>query len=415
MSAYSFKLPDIGEGTAEAEIVAWHVKVGDTVVEDQVLVDMMTDKATVELSSPVGGIVRHLAAEAGMKTAVGSVLVTLETKDGGVTEPAARHVTAGASATSALPAPPPPKIAVGSDSVRTQRPGSLPAASPSLRRRAAELGIKLELITGTGPNARITTSDFEAFVAAAKIVVNSNPVSGSRLEGAEEIPLVGVRRQIADRMLASKRNIPHFTYVETVDVTALEDLRAYLNAKRTPHQAELTALSFVVMAISMAVPKFPQVNALNDDETGLLRRHRAVHVGIATSTDQGLMVPVIRHAEALDIWQLGAEVARIATAVRTGTIERSELVGSTITVSGLGVLGGVVTTPIINLPEVAILWTNRIIDNLVVRHGATMIRKMMNLSSSFDHRVVDGADAAEFIQYLKSLLEHPAQLFMPRG
>jgi len=391
MSSYHFKLPDIGEGTAEAEIVTWHVKVGDTVVEDQVLVDMMTDKATVELSSPVGGIVRHLAAEAGMKAAVGSVLVTLETKDGGVPEPA-----------------------VGSDSVRTQRPGSLPAASPSLRRRAAELGIKLELITGTGPNARITTSDFEAFVAAAKIVVTSNPVSGSRLEGVDEIPLVGVRRQIADRMLASKRNIPHFTYVETVDVTALEDLRAYLNAKRTQHQAELTALSFVVMAISMAVPRFPQVNALNDDEAGILRRHRAAHIGIATSTDQGLMVPVIRHAESLDIWQLGAEAARLATAAHTGTIECSELLGSTITVASLGVLGGVVTTPIINPPEVATLWLNRVVDQLVVRHGATMIRKMMNLSSSFDHRVVDGADAAEFIQYLKSLLEHPAQLFMPR-
>lgn len=411
MSAYQFKLPDIGEGTAEAEIVAWHVKVGDAVKEDQALVDMMTDKATVELTSPVNGIVIGIAGVEGSKAAVGTVLVTLDTLgDVGVLSPGMPQQEESAHL-DLRPSPSPPKPAISQESIGV--PGTRPAASPSLRRRAAELGIQLASIVGTGTEGRITTSDFDAFIAGRLDVAKiKSAASSAPRSGVTEVPIIGMRRQIAERMQASKRHIPHFSYVETVDLTALEELRTHLNSRRNAQQPEVTILPFFMTAIVKAVRYYPQINATFDDEAGILRRYQAVHIGMATQTDQGHTVSVVRHTEALDFWQLDTEIARLAAAALDGSAKHEFLAGSTITISSLGALGGVAATPIINRPEVAILCPHRIIETPVVHAGAIVIRKMMNLSSSFDHRVVDGSDAAEFIQHLKSLLEHPGQLFM---
>jgi len=449
MGQYSFKLPDVGEGTAEAEIAEWRVKVGDRVEEDQPLVDMMTDKATVELTSPVAGVVQSIAGKAGEKAAVGSVLVVLETagadaSSAGHDKQASQHPTDVASVAVAARAVSEQTTVVASAAhagveqrrngtgpvsrttgLDTQpRRGERPAASPAVRRRAEELGIKLQYVRGTGPTGRILHADLDAYLAEesgtsgpsrighAEPAQASNNYLYTKLSGGEDIQVIGLRRQIAERMQAAKRHIPHFTYVEEVDVTELEELRAHLNATRAKDQPKLTLLPFLMRALIRVLREFPQMNATYDDEAGVIHRSAPVHIGMAVQTTRGLLVAVIKHAEARDLWDCASEVSTLATVTREGKASREQLMGSTITITSLGPLGGVSATPVINRPEVAIIGPNKIIERPVVRDGQIVIRKMMNLSSSFDHRVIDGAEAAEFIQRLRSVLEQPATIFV---
>jgi len=429
MGRFTFKLPDVGEGTAEAEIVAWHVAVGDRIEEDQPLVDVMTDKATVEMTTPVSGLVVALNGELGEMAAVGSSLAVIEIEGEGSTEPGAVVEKAAAPprpappqpATSPTPAPTPAPQAKAAEApgpdargpAVARVAGAKPLASPVVRRRAHELGVALQFVPGTGPAGRISPQDLEAFVAAGVPSPAGQPrAASSRREGVEEIKVIGLRRKIAEKMQDAKRRIPHFAYIEEIDVTELEALRVHLNGAKHADQPKLTVLPFIVQALVRALPRFPQINARFDDDAGVVHRHAAVHAGIATQTPAGLIVPVVRHAEARDIWDCAGEIARLAAATRQGKASADELKGSTITITSLGPLGGVATTPVINHPEVAIIGPNKIVERPVVLGGQIVVRKMMNLSSSFDHRVVDGYDAAAFIQVVKGLLEHPATLFM---
>lgn len=436
MGRYVVKLPDIGEGTTEAEIVLWHVKPGQPVREEDPLVDIMTDKATVELPSPVAGTVVAVNGKIGEKRPVGSELVVLEVAGEGnvVAAPQPRPAAQNNAPSAVVPAkagiqeqaPSPaaldssPGLARGSRgkdgkeadrgavSAVPRRPGDKPLASPAVRRRAWDLGIALQFVPGTGPGGRITRQDLDAYVAEP-----AAPAAPAlqRRDGVEEVPIIGLRRAVAEHLQLSKRHIPHFSYVEEIDVTALEDLRAQLNGAY-PDREHLTLLPFLMRAIVSAAAIHPQVNARYDDEAGVLHRHRAVNIGIATQTEGGLMVPVVHHAEALDLWHSAAELSRLAEAARAGKASRNELTGSTITVTSLGRLGGIAATPVINYPEVAIVGVNRIAERAVVRDGAITVRQMMNLSSSFDHRIVDGWEAASFIQRIKELLEQPGLLFI---
>jgi len=394
MARYVFRLPDVGEGIAEAEIVEWHVAVGDVIAEDDALVDVMTDKATVELTSPVAGRVTAITGGEGDDVAVGSDLVVLETD---AEAPAEEPAAPSAEVVVAPPAPTRPAPAAPAK----------PLASPATRRRAKDQGVDLASVKGSGPDGRVVDADLDQSPAPAARA----PLA--RRDGVEDVKVLGLRRRIAERLSNSKRRIPHFAYVEEIDVTELEGLRAHLNATRAEGRPSLSLPPFLIQALVQVLPDFPQVNALFDDEAGVVHRHAAVHAGIAVQTKDGLIVPVIRNAEARDLWDLAAEIARLAAAVRDGKAAREELTGSTITVTSLGALGGIATTPIINAPEVAIIGPNRIVERPVVRDGQITVRKMMNLSSSFDHRVVDGYDAAAFIQAVKVKLEHPALLFMP--
>jgi 2-oxoisovalerate dehydrogenase E2 component (dihydrolipoyl transacylase) len=419
---YVFKLPDVGEGTAEAELVGWHVKVGDSVSEDQILADIMTDKATVEITSPVTGVVVAIHGEAGQQVPVGGPLVSFQVEGKGnvaaAAAPAPQQVEA-APAPAAKPAPA-PKAAlapVASDSKprtlsdRNQRP----LASPAVRNRARDLGVELQFVPGSGPAGRIEHADLDAFVASGGSASSASGSTGStyaRAEGTTEVRIIGLRRKIAEKMAESVRRIPHITYVEEIDVTALEELRAHLNATKSKDQPKLNVLPFIARAIVVALRDQPQINATYDDEAGVLTQHAAVHLGIAAQTPNGLMVPVVRHAEARDPYDTALEIARVSGAAKDGSAKREELSGSTITITSLGTLGGLVHTPIINHPEVAIVGPNKIEERVVVRNGQMVVRKMMNLSSSFDHRIVDGHDAAVFVQRIKGLLEHPATLWM---
>ena len=415
MSVRVIKMPDIGEGIAEVELVAWYVKPGDALVEDQVLAEVMTDKATVEIPSPVVGRVLSLGGAVGDVLPVGADLIRIEVE--GATQeasppPAAKALPtspAAAIASSTKPAPPP--VAV---SPAAQATADRPIAAPSVRRRAWELGVDLQQVRPTGTAGRITEADLEAYAKShpALLTRTITPADGTPREGEQAIPIVGLRRKIALKMQEAKRRIPHFTYVEEVDVTELETQRARLNEKWGAERGRLTLLPFLMRAVVMAVREHPQINARFDDGTGVLVRHDAVHIGIATQTELGLMVPVVRHAETLDLWASAAEVARLSVMARSGNVTRDELTGSTITITSLGALGGIVTTPIINHPEVAIVGVNRIVERPVIRGGAVVPRKLMNLSSSFDHRVVDGKHAAEFVQSLRGYLESPATLFV---
>jgi 2-oxoisovalerate dehydrogenase E2 component (dihydrolipoyl transacylase) len=396
MAKYVVKVPDIGEGIAEVELVAWHVQPGDAVEEDQVVADVMTDKATVEVPSAVAGRVRALGGKVGKKLAVGSELLVLEVEGAGGGASPAPAVAPAAPARAASPAP---------------AQAAKPAASPSVRRHARELGIDLASVAGSGPDGRIVHDDLARHAAPA----GSRPAAPrghAPRSGEQAVPVIGLRRQIAVRMQEAMRRIPHFTYVEEIDVTELEALRARLNGERGPARGHLTVLPFLVRAIALAVPSFPQMNARYDDENGVVTRYNAVHLGVATQTEAGLVVPVVRNAEALDLWSAAAEIARLAQAARSGKATREELSGSTITITSLGPLGGIVTTPVINAPEVAILGVNRIVERPVIRSGAVVPRRLMNLSSSFDHRVVDGQHAAEFVQAIRGYLECPAMLFV---
>lgn len=411
MTAHVIKLPDVGEGVAQAEIVEWHVAAGDRVEEDQILTAVMTDKATVEIPSPVAGTVLARGGEIGAILAVGAMLVTIDTENGvGASAPAEMPSQAEPPAPSAssspisrapqrdttvAPAAPPP------DEMREGRP----LASPSVRARARELGIDLRRLRGSGPAGRITHDDLTA-------TTNQPPQALRRRSAKEEIKLTGLRRVIAGKMAESTRRIAHFSYVEEVDVTALEELRTYLNDRRADSKPKLTILPFIVRALVRALEDFPEMNALYDDDNDVVTRHAAVDAGIAVQTPAGLMVPVLRHAEEHGLWTCAGEIRRLAEAARNGTATREELSGSTITITSLGDLGGIVTTPVINRPEVAILGVNRIAVRPVWQGEHFVPRKMMNLSSSFDHRVIDGHNAALFIRRIKELLETPAAMYV---
>ncbi len=419
---YVFKLPDVGEGTAEAELAGWHIKVGDAVEEDQIIADIMTDKATVELTSPVAGTVVALHGEPGQQLAVGGPLVSFKVEGKGnvaAAVPAAAPAPVATPATSPKTEPAPkPKAAtvVEPDKTRTlSTRGERPLASPAVRQRARDLGVELQFVPGSGPAGRIEHGDLDAYVASGR---HGSSVSGSsastyaKAEGTTETKIIGLRRKIAEKMAESVRRIPHITYVEEIDMTAVEELRAHLNATRRKDQPKLNVLPFIARAIVVALRDQPTINSHYDDEGGVLTMHNAVHLGIAAKTPNGLMVPVVRHAEARDPYDTAEEIARVSGAAKAGTAKREELSGSTITITSLGTLGGVVHTPIINHPEVAIVGPNKIAERVVVKDGQMVVRKMMNLSSSFDHRIVDGHDAAVFVQRIKGLLEHPATLWM---
>ena len=401
MSEFVFKLPDLGEGTVEAEIAEWMVRVGDVVLEEDPVCAMLTDKAAVELTAPVGGKIVSVAGEEGDTVSVGSPLIVFET-DGTATlesgEPAAETVADETPPTTKgelLSAPASGKV----------------ATSPSIRARAREAGIDLTQVAGTGPRGRILKADFEAYLESTP--ATSAQPTVAKGTGTTEVKVIGLRRKIAERMAKSASEIPHFTYVEEVDVTALESLRQHLNSRKADDELKITPLAFLGMALVRALREFPQCNAQYDSERNVIVRFDAVHLGIATQTDDGLKVPVVKHAESLDLESMAAEIRRVAGAARDNTASRDELAGSTITVTSLGKLGGIVSTPVINQPEVAIIGVNRAVERPVVIDGRVEVRRMMNLSSSFDHRFVDGYDAAAMIQLLKDLLEHPATIFMP--
>jgi 2-oxoisovalerate dehydrogenase E2 component (dihydrolipoyl transacylase) len=411
MATQAIKVPDLGEGIAEVELVAWRVQPGDTVAEDQVLADVMTDKATVEIPSPVAGRVLALGGEVGQQLAVGAELIRI---DVGAQGEAVQVPAAPARAPAPEPAPAVAAAAAtaSAPAVRTPPTAGKPLAAPAVRHRAAVLGIDLQQIQGSAADGRILHEDLDAWLLRRQGAQAPSPPRYAERNDEEAVPVTGVRRRIAQRMQDAMRRIPHFTYVEEVDVTELELLRARLNERWGSERAHLTLLPLLVRAIVLAVPRFPQVNARFDDETGVLTRHGAVHAGIATQTAVGLMVPVLRHAEARDPWSSATEIARLAEAARAGRATRDELSGSTITVTSLGALGGIASTPIINAPEAAIVGVNRIVQRPVMKDGAVVARRMMNLSSSFDHRVVDGQLAAEFVQAVRASLECPALLFV---
>jgi 2-oxoisovalerate dehydrogenase E2 component (dihydrolipoyl transacylase) len=458
MGIHVIKMPDLGEGIAECEVVAWRVQPGDSIKEDQVLADVMTDKATVEIPSPVHGTVVSLGGKVGDSLPVGGELIRLEVEGAGnlkgeAAKPAAAAATAGgASAPAAdepadLPhgfVPEPQRVAAAAASVSAPASASAsaapvsrspappgngatsraifrdanekPLAAPAVRKRAWDMGIELQYVGGTGAAGRITHADLDAFLAGRQC---GHAAQGggldtryAELQGEEAVPLIGLRRKIAEKMQLSKRQIPHFTYVEEVDVTELEALRGQLNARYGAERGKLTLLPLLMRAVVLAIRKFPEVNARFDDQAGIVTRYQPVHLGIATQTDSGLMVPVVRNAEARDPWASAREILRLAEAARTGKAARDELSGSTITITSLGPLGGIVSTPVINHPEVAIVGVNRILERPVVKNGGLVPRKLMNLSSSFDHRVIDGMVAAEFIQTVRGYLESPATLFV---
>ena len=482
MGVRIIKVPDVGEGIAEVELVAWHVAPGDEVAEDQPVADVMTDKANVEIPTPVAGRVLALGGEVGRTLAVGSELLRIEQAEAGAAHaPGTAAAAAGAAAAAAAdasglaPAPvlaPAPAFAPAPGSapapVQTQPaaaapiPASIPApstvapasaadrpiASPAVRRRAWELGIDLSSVRPSGTAGRIVHADIEAAARArgtlpaaaappiapptappiapaaraapATPAASAAPAEASAAAAAAyaqrddetRVPVIGLRRRIALQMQEAKRRIPHFSYVEELDITEAEALRARLNARWAAARGRLTLLPLLMRAMVLALRAHPQINARFDDEAGVLTQYGAVHLGVATQTPHGLLVPVLRHAEALDPWAMAAEVARLAEAARAGRATRAELSGSTITISSLGALGGIASTPVINRPEVAIVGVNRIVEKPVVRAGAVVVRQTMNLSSSFDHRIVDGADAAQFVQELRMRLETPALLFV---
>lgn len=417
MGEFTIKMPDVGEGVAEAELVEWHVKAGDPVREDMVIAAVMTDKATVEIPSPVTGTVVWLGAEIGDRIAVKAPLVRIETAgEGGEI----RTEIPAAVTPAKAPEPPFPALDLTKGTVPKAAaapravdgvPAEKPLASPAVRLLARESGIDLRQVTGSGPAGRILREDIDQFLAHGAAPFPSQVVP-ARKTATEEIKLTGLRRRIAEKMSLSASRIPHITYVEEIDMTALEELRATMNRDRKPEQPKLTVLPFLMRAIVKAVAEQPNLNATFDDHTGVLTRYAAVHIGIAAQTPAGLVVPVVRHAEARGIWDCASEMNRLAEAARTGSATRDELGGSTITISSLGALGGIVSTPVINHPEVAIIGVNKIAVRPVWDGTQFVPRKMMNLSSSFDHRIVDGWDAATFVHRVRVLLETPALIFI---
>ena len=432
MGTFAFKMPDIGEGVVEGEVVEWMVAVGDTVKEDDPILSVMTDKATVEIPSPVDGTVTKVVGEAGDILPVGVVCIEFEVDGAGNASasddaPAAKEAPAPAAKESkpeptpeVAPAPTPaPKAAATpapSAAPVARAPGTKALASPAVRQRAREANISLDHVAGSGPAGRISHADLDAHIAGgASGASRAAPMGGrsrTELNGTEAMKVIGLRRKIADSMIASYSSIPHFSYFEEVDVTALEELRQHLNATRPEGAPKLTYLPFIMQALVKALAQRPECNALYDDEANVVTRHEAINLGIATQTDRGLFVPVVKHVEAMDIWQSATEMGRVTGATRDGKAGVEDLTGSTFTITSLGRLGGLGATPIINKPEVGILGVHNAKDRAVVRDGAVVIRRMMNLSSSWDHRVVDGHDGATLVQLVKTYLENPATIFM---
>jgi 2-oxoisovalerate dehydrogenase E2 component (dihydrolipoyl transacylase) len=419
MSRHVVKLPDLGEGTTSSEIVAWKVKVGDHIAEDDPMVEMSTDKAVVEMPAPVSGKVVSLGGQPGDQIAVGGELIVLETDAGAPVESAPAAAPAQAApAASAAPA----KAPAAANSANVAQPANKPSggrvmASPATRARAKLAGIDLTTVSGTGRDGRIQRQDLEAAIqdrqsGKAAPAREAAPSGRQVRTGTEEIRILGVRRVSAQRVADSKRNIPHFAYVEEVDMTELERLRKHLNSQLPKGSPSYTYLPFLAMALVRVVEQFPKVNSRYDSERNVLVRHDGVHIGIATQTNDGLKVPVVKHAESLSLKEIAAEIRRVTNAAREGTASRNELQGSTITITSLGKLGGIVSTPIINAPEVAIVGINKAVERPVIVNGEVAVRLMMNLSSSFDHRFIDGYDAAETIQALKEKLEQPATIFI---
>lgn len=442
MGQHVIKMPDIGEGIAEVELVEWKVDIGSPVVEDQIIAEVMTDKATVEIPSPVNGTVIALGGKLGEVMAVGSELIRMEVEGTGNVSSDNTIVAEDKPAAARTPEPPPrmpapvaeapataarpqPDAAAGKPVAQppqapvtrsTLGPGEAPLASPAVRRRAWDLGIELRYVQPTGPAGRIVHADLDSYVAdGGQTQSTGSPSQGQaymQRSGVQEVPVIGLRRRIAQNLQDAWRRIPHITYVEEIDVTEVEALRAQLNALWSKERGKLTFLPFLSRAMVLALREFPQMNARFDDEANIITRHAGVQLGIATQSDNGLSVPVVAHAEALNLWQIAAEIARLASAVRAGKATRDELSGSTITITSLGPIGGIMSTPIINHPEVAIVGVNRIIEKPCFQDGHVVARKRMNLSSSFDHRVVDGMESAEFVQTIRRLLETPALLFV---
>ena len=429
---FQLKLPDVGEGITEAEVVEWHIKVGDSVVEDQALADVMTDKVTIEIPAPVNGVISAIHCEVGETIAVGSVVLEIAT-DGKMPEPsndvevdqpqedvkAAQQLSKPAVETEKTK----PTAVKQTESKQTEakavqavnKPSTAhldtPLAAPATRRRAYEMGIPLQFVTPTGPGGRITSEDLDAYVPPSENAQRGN-ASFVKRTAINEVKIIGLRRKIAERMQDAKSRIPHFSYVEELDLTELEMLRKRMNDERSDGLPKLTLLPFFMRAMVLLQPEFPMINSRYDDADNVLHTHDGVHIGIATQTSTGLMVPVVRHAEARDIWDCANEVKRVAEAAKNGTAKLEEMSGSTITLTSLGVLGGVSATPVINSPEVAIIGPNKLMPKPVVKDGEIQVRTMMNLSTSFDHRIVDGYDAASYVQRLKRLIECPAFLFM---
>ena len=422
MGKFAFKMPDIGEGVVEGEVVEWMVTVGDVVKEDDPILSVMTDKATVEIPSPVDGKVISVIGEAGDTLPVGVVCIEFEVEGDG--NAASTDDTSAPAKSKAAPKPEPasapkpaPKPAPVEAAPAVQRTtGTKALSSPAVRQRARQANIDLNMVAGSGPAGRISHADLDAHISGGVSGASrARPMGASaRTErnGTEEIKIIGLRRKIAEGMVSSYTTIPHFSYFEEVDVTALEELRQHLNATRPEGAPKLTYLPFIMQALVKALGERPECNAVYDDDSNIVTRHEAINLGIATQTDRGLFVPVVQHVEAMDIWQSAEEMMRVTSATRDGKATASDLLGSTFTISSLGRLGGLGATPIINKPEVGILGVHNAKDRAVVRDGNIVIRRMMNLSSSWDHRVVDGYDGASLVQLVKSYLEHPATIFM---
>ena len=427
MGTFAFKMPDIGEGVVEGEVVEWMVSVGDTVKEDDPILSVMTDKATVEIPAPCDGTVSKIIGEAGDILPVGVVCIEFDVDgDGNASAseeaPAKEEVESKPEPTPepvAAPEPTPQPVAepvsVAGPTVE-RAPGTKPLASPAVRQRARSAGVDLYHVAGSGPAGRITHADLDVHLSGgASRASSSMPIGGSARvarTGTEDIKVIGLRRKIADSMMSSYSTIAHFSYFEEVDVTELEALRQHLNATRPEGAPKLTYLPFIMLALVKGLGQRPECNALYDDEAGVVTRHEAVHLGIATQTDRGLYVPVVKHVEAMDIWSAAAEMGRVTQATRDGKAAADDLSGSTFTITSLGRMGGLGATPIINKPEVGILGVHNAKDRAVVIDGRVEVRRIMNLSSSWDHRVVDGHDGASLVQLLKSMLEHPATIFM---
>ena len=421
MGSYAFKLPDIGEGVVEGEIVKWHVSPGETVAEDQLLVDVMTDKATVTIPSSVVGTVTSITGEPGEMVPVGSVLIVFEIEgEGNVSaeaaaaepEPAPEAPAVEAPAPAASPTAVTPAPTASPTAVAPVERSGRPLASPAVRRRARESGIDLAHVAGSGPAGRIGHPDLDAFIAGGGRLSGGGGASRIQRTDTTEVPVIGLRRKIAESMTNSYTRIPHFSYLEEIDVTELEELRQWLNSGRTEGQPKLTFLPFIMQALVRAMPSHPECNAHHHDEEGRVIRHGAVHLGIATQTERGLYVPVVKHVEAMDLWESASEMQRVTSAARSNTASLDDLTGSTFTITSLGRDGGLGATPIINHPEVGIMGVHRAREMPVVRDDRIVVRRIMNVSSSFDHRVVDGADGAALIQTLKEMLEHPATIFL---
>lgn len=426
MGTYAFKLPDIGEGVVEGEVVEWMVSVGDTVKEDDPILSVMTDKATVEIPSPVDGKVTKIIGEPGDILPVGEVCIEFEV-DGAGNASSSTDEAEPTPEPVAEPAPvkeevkPEPVAEKAPEPVAAPAPvaraaGTKALASPAVRQRAREANIDLQIVAGSGPGGRVSHADLDRHIAGGASGASSfAPVGASvktKLTGTEEVKVIGLRRKIADSMMSSYSTIAHFSYFEEVDITALEELRQHLNSTRPEGAPKLTYLPFIMQALVKALKESPECNALYDDEANLVTRHQAIHLGIATQTDRGLYVPVVKHVEAMDIWQSASEMVRVTSATRDGKATADELSGSTFTITSLGRLGGLGATPIINKPEVGILGVHNAKERAVVRNGQIVVRRMMNLSSSWDHRVVDGHDGATLVQKVKTLLENPATIFM---